>query len=221
MTNARFEDLEKRARKVRFKKYMKFSFILAILIAVFSYFLISITPKGTKKVQHFAPLKQTKKVEKKVITAKKETNYKTIKLKLNVTLPSKEQVIPEVKETKKVLQKSIEKNEPQKKVKIHFQVKEIRNEEALLQKFQDDGSFKSAQSLASLYFKKKRFEKSIYWSKKASKLDAKEALPWLFYAKSKYALGKKEEAIKSLELYLDYFSSNEIRKLLDSYRSGK
>ena len=234
MTNARFEDLEKRARKVRFKKYVKFSLILAILIAVFSYFLMSITPKETpklpldvkkierpKKTQNFTPIKQTKKVEKKVIAIKKETNYDTIKLKLNVVVPSKQQVMPQVKETKKTPQRSIEKYEPPKKVKINLQVKEVKSEGALLKKFQNDGSFESAQGLASFYFKKKRFEKSIFWSKKASKLDAKEALPWLVYAKSKYALGKKEEAIKSLELYLDYFSSDEIRQLLDSYRSGK
>ena len=234
MTNARFEDLEKRARKVRFKKYVKFSLILAVLIAVFSYFLMSITPKETpkvplavkkvekpKKVQHVAPIKQTPKVEKKVQVIKKEKSYDTLKLKLNVTVPNKEQVEPQAKKTTKVLKKIIGKNESPKKVKIHFKVKEVKSEDALLQKFQNDGDFKSAQSLASLYFKKKRFAKSIYWSKKASKLNAKEPLAWLVYAKSKYALGKKEEAIKSLELYLDYFSSDEIRKLLDSYRSMK
>ncbi len=222
MTNARFEDLEKRVKKIKLKKYMKFSFIFIVVIALSCYIVMQNISK-VEVVQKQLHVKKTikpkekkvVKVEKKIEPVKKKLTYDTIKLKVNISVPNIVEV-PTV-EVKKV----VVKEKLTIKRKINLRVKEVKSEDALLQRFKVAGDFESASSLAKLYFKKKKFERSIYWSKKASKLEAKEASSWIIYAKAKYEMGSKDEAIKSLELYLDYFSSDEITKLLKLYRSSK
>lgn len=238
MTNARFEDLERRVIKLKLKKYMKILLVFLIVFGLLGYLFVTyfskedvakkplhvtkvVKPKE-KKAKEFEPIKNIVKVEKKVEITKKEPTYDTVKLTLNIPFPNVEKIEEVAAEEKKVVEekRDVEK-EPNKKMEINFKVKEVKSEEALLKRFKVAGDFDSANSLASLYFDKKEFERSIYWSKKASKLDGKEESSWIIYAKSKYALGNKEEAIKSLELYLDYFSSDAIRKLLNIYRSSK
>ncbi len=236
MTNARFEDLEKRVKKIKLKKYIKIVFILVIVFGIAFYATVISKPKKVLK-----PL-PIKKIEKKVIV-KKETKVQKIKLvkkivKKEITKDKVQEkevnnydtimLSPKVdffqsKKKENVIKKVIPKEMITKKSKIllHVNVKEVKSEDALLERFRVAGDFDSAMGLAYLYFKKQNFKKSIYWSKKASKLSSSEDSSWLIYAKSKKAIGKKDEAIKALQLYLEYFSSNEIKKLLKLYRDKK
>ncbi len=236
MTNTRFEDLEKRAKALKVKQYIKVFVVLSTLLAI-GYYVISIKqlkkvdnplhvnktvkmqePKPTPKVQKYEAVIQAKPepkaVEKKIIVEKKEIQYDTIKLSPTINLGNKETL-----ETKSNEEIKIEK-EP-KRNKISLKVKEVKSEEALLERFKVAGDFESAMGLANLYFEEKKFEKSIYWSRKASKLTSGDEIAWLVYAKSKHALSKTDEAIKALQLYLEYFSSEEIEKLLKLYRNKK
>ena len=237
MNNARFDDLEKRVKTIKLKKYIKLSIIFSMFVVV-SYFIVSINQpnvvdkplhvkkiakkelqKETPKVQQFEPIKQEKKEEKKVekkvekkeIIVKEVNEYDTIKLspKLNLSNSIKKDVV------------EVKKEKITKKSKISLRVKEVKSEDALLERFRAAGDFDSAMGLAHLYFDKQNFEKSIYWSKKASKLRSGEESAWLVYAKSKKALDKTEDAIKALQLYLEYFSSESIEKLLKLYRDKK
>ncbi len=70
-------------------------------------------------------------------------------------------------------------------------------------------------------FKEKKYIKCIYWAKKASKLNSSKAEPWILYAKAKYKLGKKKEAIDSLRTYLNYFHSKDALDLLKNYEGVK
>ena len=232
MTNARFEDLEKRVKFIKIKKYIKIFVILSVVIAV-SYYAVSINqvvvvdkpihvkevvkkeiPKKAPKVQKFESIQQEIKVVKKelVVTKVDEVEaYDTIKLspKLNFASSIKKDVVEVKKEP--IIKKS----------KISLHVKEVKSEDALLERFRVAGDFESAMGLAYLYFDKQNFEKSIYWSKKASKLSSGDESAWLVYAKSKKAIDKTEDAIKALHLYLEYFSSQKIEKLLKLYRDEK
>jgi tetratricopeptide (TPR) repeat protein len=229
MTNARFEDLEKRVKFIKTKKYIKIFVVLSVLIAV-SYYVVSINqvvvvdkpihvkevvkkeiPKKAPKVQKYEPIQQEIKIVKKEHVVTRVAEYDTIKLSPKLNLPSN--IKKDVVEVKK---------EPIiKKSKISLHVKEVKSEVALLERFRVAEDFESAMGLAYLYFNKQNFEKSIYWSKKASKLSSGDESAWLVYAKSKKALGKTEDAIKALHLYLEYFSSTRIEKLLKLYRDKK
>jgi tetratricopeptide (TPR) repeat protein len=179
-----------------------------------------IEPKKEPKAKVFEPIKQPKPEVKIVVEKKEEPIYDTIKLSVNVNVPSKMQKKEEVKKEEIKTQK-VEIKEAKSQKRLNFKVKEVKSEDALLERFKVAGDFDSAMGLANLYFEKRNFEKSIYWSKKASKLSSGDESAWIIYAKSKDSLGKTDDAIKALQLYLEYFSSDSIEKLLKYYRDKK
>lgn len=239
MTNSRFEDLEKRVIKIKIKKYLKIFFLLVVFLAVLIYAInsnfslenILEKPLHVEVVEKQEVLHvQTKEVNNTVIKVDEKVDenvYDTIKLSPTIFLPnmqdngevSQKNNVQEVKSLE-VSEPIVEKNITQKK-NINFNIKEVKSEEALLERFSLAGDYESAVGLANLYFEKGKFEKAIYWSKKASKINAEAPNSWIVYAKSKVELGQKEDAIKSLELYLNYFSSDEIAKLLSDYKGAK
>lgn len=101
---------------------------------------------------------------------------------------------------------------------INLSVKSMGEEEALLKNFQSSNNFKTAYSLAEFYFNKKEYTKAISWAKDSSKLEPTSDKPWIIYAKSKFYLGDKSEAIRSLEVFLAYTSSKEVKDLLIFYK---
>lgn len=104
------------------------------------------------------------------------------------------------------------------KTVINMSVKSLGMEESLLKNFHSASTFKTAFELANYYFDLKEYTKAIVWAKEASKLGPTSEQPWLIYAKSKFYLGEKEEAIRSLEIYLGYSSSKEVKDLLNFYK---
>ncbi len=241
MTNARFEDLERRVIAIKRKKYTKVFFLLVVVfIALFFVFTktdkvmqtalhVEVKPivkEIVKKEKNNNIIKQDKlEVTKKIETIKDKNSYNTIELSPNINIDIEKKNVVANKIEKKVFQqdntKKSVKNKPIKSKKVMLYVKEVKNEEALLERFRAAGDFDSSIALSKLYFQEKKYDKSIYWSKKASKLLASDAQAWIIYAKSKNAIGKKDEAIKALELYLEYFSSNDAQRLLSNYRSKK
>jgi len=230
MTNARFEDLEKRVRKLKLKRYVKIFLLLATVTGVGFFVQNNMYLTGKQKPLHVKtilvkPLKTKQVISpkkiKEIVIIKEDAKYETLNLSPRINLPKKV-VHKQVVKKKVVIKKEIiVKEEKVFKKKISLHVKEVKTEDVLLARFKSSGDFDSTMSLARFYFKEKKFVNSIFWSKKASKLSSSDDSSWLIYAKSKYAIGKKKEAIKALELYLQYFSSDDIMRLVQQYRSKK
>ncbi len=244
MNNIQFEELERRVHVIKLKSYLKRSvFILLLCSIIFLGYKYILTNRETKteviqeehkKVE--AP-KQIKKVEvkvmkiepkksiKKILSIEKKPLYETIKLSPTITIPHEEIVDIEVEEdvaAKEDVAAEIDVVvEPKRKKNFSFQVREVKSEEALLERFKTAHDFESAVALANLYFEKQKYKKSIEWSKKASKLNPDDEVAWIIFAKSKYALGDKNGALRSLKLYLGYYSSDEAQKLLRLYKGKK
>ncbi len=220
MTSARFENLDKRVKTLRLKRYMKLLLVF-VLFAGAGYYYVFDKSKQIEvvKVQEVIPKVEEKRVvakaEKVVVVEKKEPQYDTIKL-----TPTIAPIVKKI-EKPKIEKKSVQKVEEKKTSKISMRVKEVKSEEALLKRFRVANDFDSAMGLANLYFSKGEFEKSIYWSRKASKLRSGEESAWLVFAKAKHALGKSDDAINALKLYLEHFSSKDIEKLLKLYRKSE
>jgi len=68
--------------------------------------------------------------------------------------------------------------------------------------------------LANMYYKKKNYQKAIYWAKQTNKLDNNIEESWLIFAKCKVKLGHKNEAIRVLKAYIRRSNSYEAKKLL-------
>ncbi len=79
-------------------------------------------------------------------------------------------------------------------------------------------SYDLAIKIARAYYAKKSYKEALQWAKKANKLDRDKEEAWILYAKSLYALGKKEQAKNILRLYLEYRNSDKAQKLLREWR---
>jgi len=91
----------------------------------------------------------------------------------------------------------------------------------LQKKFSQHKNYALAIRIAKEYYSQKEYQQSLTWSKKANTLDRKETESWIYYAKSLYALGEKEKAIKVLKLYKRFASSKKVDRILQGWQNDK
>lgn len=94
----------------------------------------------------------------------------------------------------------------------------LKEEHEWLKRYQVASNFENAYVLAYFYFERKAYSEAILWAKEANKHNTNSEKPWLIYAKAKFYLGDRAEAIRSLELYLSYINSKEVAELLNFYK---
>lgn len=82
------------------------------------------------------------------------------------------------------------------------------NASSLEAEFAQKAQLSTALNLAHLYLANKDYEKAILWSFKANSLDKSEARAWLIYAKAKFAQGKKDEAKRVLQSFMNHYSKD-------------
>lgn len=87
----------------------------------------------------------------------------------------------------------------------------------LEEKFSAHKNYGVAIRIAQEYYKEKNYKASLKWAKQANNLDRKKRQSWILYAKSLYALGEKEKAIKVLKLYKHFSSSREVDRILQAW----
>lgn len=80
------------------------------------------------------------------------------------------------------------------------------NASSLEAEFAQKVQLSTALNLAHLHLANKDYEKAILWSFKANSLDKSEARAWLIYAKAKFAQGKKDEAKRVLQSFMNHYS---------------
>lgn len=80
------------------------------------------------------------------------------------------------------------------------------NASSLEAEFAEKAQLQTALNLAHLHLANKDYEKAILWSFKANSLDKSEARAWLIYAKAKFAQGKKDEAKRVLQSFMNHYS---------------
>lgn len=80
------------------------------------------------------------------------------------------------------------------------------NASSLEAEFAQKAQLSTALNLAHLHLANKNYEKAILWSFKANSLDKSEARAWLIYAKAKFAQGKKDEARRVLQSFMNHYS---------------
>ena len=83
---------------------------------------------------------------------------------------------------------------------------EEMNASSLEAEFAQKAQLSTALNLAHLHLANKDYEKAILWSFKANSLDKSEARAWLIYAKAKFAQGKKDEAKRVLQSFMNHYS---------------
>ncbi len=108
-----------------------------------------------------------------------------------------------------------------KKAKIDIEISDIDSVQYLKDKLQKTHDISFALMLCRNYYSKKDFKNSLKWSIIANDMDSQNAKSWIWFAKSKYRLNKREDAIKALRAFLKTNDSEEVRSLLRNIVHGE
>jgi len=227
MTNNRFEELEKRCKSIKRRKIIKYVlFIIIFILGCSAIFIIKsyVNKNGQTKIKRMVSVT---KVIKKVAPKQDSFSLKlepVINIPKVIEQPKKTVIKQKQKEQKRVkLDNVIKDNNIQKKqIKPILKIitKDADEETVLLKNYSVNKDFTSVLKLANYYYNNKDYKKALYWAKNANKLDSSKDDSWIIYAKSKYALGQKKDAIDSLETFLNIFYSKKANSLLEKYKKG-
>jgi hypothetical protein len=86
----------------------------------------------------------------------------------------------------------------------------------LIKRFNMKRDPKLAAYIAQSFYKKKNYNQTVKWSIMANSMEPSNEESWLLYAKAKVKLGKKQEAINALRIYLNQYSSQKVKSYLHS-----
>ena len=93
--------------------------------------------------------------------------------------------------------------------------------ESIEEHFKNSKDPKDALALARDYYAKKDYKSAAKWAFELNNLDKNNADGWLIFAKSKYNVGNKKDALKVLEAYLSQVSNKqEVQNLITKMQSN-
>ncbi len=223
----RLELLKKRCRRYYLKRYLKMASlpftVLSAGVLYYAFTLISTDHTITLP----SLIQEEPLTEKKVLTPIKSVLPKPYELKVSQEkleravhhlsktgeVPSKPSVLKSI-EKKRVVLSVKETTAPLPKRQNLLKSSTVTDLERWIQKYNKRESYTAAVNIASMYYKKSNYVESLKWAKKANQLDKEQERAWLLYAKSLYAQGQNEKAIKVLNFYLEYKESVGVRSLL-------
>jgi len=231
MLNNSFEELERKYNKYKRNRFFKKAFFLLFLIGIFSVGIGYYFIKGEDiKKLIFSSIIEKNLKDKNVTVPPPPSPSLTLSPQIEI---EKLKSFVEKSDKKELKVKNLPKTESlpkeiyarsSKKLSKKGNIKEVKvkDEKTLKKEFVLYNDYKSAISLAQLFFEQKKYQKAIKWAIKASRYNPGADEPWLIYAKSKKSEGQIRLAIKALKTYLKRHKSEKARKLLRKYeREGK
>jgi len=72
--------------------------------------------------------------------------------------------------------------------------------------------------LSEKFFEKKEYKKALKWALISNEIDETSEKSWVLFAKSKMKLGKKQDALNALNVYLKNSDSTHVKKILDDIK---
>jgi tetratricopeptide (TPR) repeat protein len=106
--------------------------------------------------------------------------------------------------------------------KIFIETNDISNIEELIKKFEASNNVVFATMISEEYFERKDYKKSLEWALRANEIDSQNELSWIMFARNQVKLGKKEDAIRALEIYTNYAKDAvSASNLLQNIKSGE
>ena len=107
------------------------------------------------------------------------------------------------------------------KSKITIETQEINSIKYLIEKFEKTHNIIFALMLAEENYLNKNYNESVKWALMANSIDAENEKSWLWFAKSKMKLSKKDDAIAALQAYLKNNKSSAAQSLLNQIIIGE
>jgi len=143
-------------------------------------------------------------------------------LSLNIISEYKEKNIRKNirKPNKKVNKNDTIEEEKISKPKIKIEMQDIDSVRYLKTKYEKTHNIIFALMLCEEFYSQKDYAASLKWSIIANDIDNQSERSWIWFAKSKFRLGKKDDAIRALKAFLRTSSSNAAELLLKSIQNG-
>jgi len=211
MTKLRFEELEKRCSRLKKVRILRLVSILAtfFLGGFGGYYWVH----QTKNEPIVEPLSHKEEPLPVTLPSLSDRNESNATLLEAVMVP---EVLPN--ETLFLAPHVYKEEAKLPAIETAEATRSLNEEHQLLKTYNAAQTFDNAYALAHFYFERKAYAEAITWSKESSKYNANSEKPWLLYAKAKFYLGDRTEAIRSLELFLSYINSTEVQELLNFYK---
>ncbi|WP_317051235.1 CDC27 family protein [Campylobacter sp. TJR-1] len=109
------------------------------------------------------------------------------------------------------------KNQAQNSIKIESQTINM-SVESLKSKFDSTNDIKYAILLAEEFYKQNDYENAIKWAFTINSIDENEVKGWVIFAKAKYKIGKKEDALTVLNALQEKNRSASIEELIEQIK---
>jgi len=107
---------------------------------------------------------------------------------------------------------------PVKKKKVFISSQNVGSLSFIKKKFYATNNVAFSLILSEKFLEKKEYEKALKWALISNEIDEKNEQSWILFAKSKMKLGKKQDAINALNIYLKNNSSTVVKNVLDDIK---
>jgi tetratricopeptide (TPR) repeat protein len=166
--------------------------------------------KSAPKQHYKAPTKPKPKPapKKRVAVQTNSVKEEYIDLQEEVTTP-KERQQEVVKEKSEAVQITIKRRESQKDI------------QEVIARFQKNNNPALSLFVAKKYYELGNYKQAYNYALVTNKINSHIEQSWLIFAKSLVKLGKKEQAIRTLQEYIKYSHSSNAQVLLDEIQRGK
>lgn len=190
MTSTQVLELEKNFKRYKIKKFIKKAilagFVLSLCGVGFYANALFNKQQESLKIAHLEQKDMQKRLEKAKIAAQKA------------------EILSKKREEKAQI---AQQEATQKQSKIIIKSYDIDPND-LKKTFYNKPDLSTALNLASFHLSHQDYKKALFWSLKANELNKNEPRAWLIFAKAKFAQGKKDEARKALQGYINFYGKN-------------
>lgn len=221
---ADFFELEKRCKRLKYKKLLPFSVAIVIAISATLFFLQkeSTPQKKQKKIEKIAK-QEVQETKKEIIIPEKE------EMRVAPSLDVKEEknekppvttVLSPVLSLEKVAVRAEEVKEKPKKEEIKKETKTVTQKKESKNRLTVTKRPELSVSLekATRFYESNEYEKALKWVKEAQKEDRENEDTWILFAKILYEKGEKEKALRVVETYLRFKPTSSIKELEKAWK---
>lgn len=111
-----------------------------------------------------------------------------------------------------------ETKKPATKKKVFISSQNVGSLSFIKKKFYATNNISFSLLLSQKFLEKKEYKKALKWALISNEIDESSEKSWILFAKSKIKLGKKQDAINALNVYLKNSNSIQVKKVLDDIK---
>ncbi len=105
-----------------------------------------------------------------------------------------------------------------KKKRVFISSQNVGSLSFIKKKFYATNNIAFSLLLSEKFLEKKAYKKALKWALISNEIDENSEQSWILFAKAKVKLGKKQDALNALNVYLKNSSSTQVKKVLDDIK---